>query len=225
MGINNVMNSDSVYNSKSTANERIGQTKKPEKNSGADKHSDAAAVYEKSSENNSEMAAGTVYRRDDATIERLLAEADKRSQDLRELVEKMLLQQGHTFDATTDIYALLREGKVQVDPETRAQAQKDIAEDGYWGVKQTSDRLVSFAKALTGGDPSKADEMISAVKQGYEQAKKAWGGELPDICKETFDTAIRKLEAWRASASDDEAMESNAKASFTGQAAAVKQAK
>ena len=40
-----------------------------------------------------------------------------------------------------------------MDEKTRLQAQKDIAEDGYWGVEQTSERLVSFAKALSGGDP------------------------------------------------------------------------
>ena len=45
----------------------------------------------------------------------------------------MLLKQGKTLSNANDIYSLLREGKVEVDDETRAQAKKDIAEDGYWG--------------------------------------------------------------------------------------------
>ena len=68
------------------------------------------------------------------------------------LTGEMLLKQGQTLTDATDIYALLREGKLEVDPEVKAQAQKDIAEDGYWGVEQTSERLLSFAKALAGGD-------------------------------------------------------------------------
>ena len=167
---------------------------------GQNKAEDAAAVYEKSDNTN---ANKKVYKRDTATIDRLIDEAEKRSQSLRNLVEKMLLKQGETFEESTDIYALLREGKVQVDPETRAQAQKDIAEDGYWGVTQTSDRLVSFAKALTGGDPSKADEMIDAVKKGFGEATKTWGGDLPEISKNTMDAAINKLEDWRDSITEE----------------------
>lgn len=152
---------------------------------------DDGVVYEK------DTSVKKTYQRDQATIDRLLAEAEKSKQKLVDLVEKMLLKQGKTLNNANDIFPLLREGKVPVDEETRLQAQKDIAEDGYWGVEQTSDRLVSFAKALAGGDPSKADLMIDAVKKGFEQAKKAWGGELPQICKDTVDRAISKLESWR----------------------------
>lgn len=158
---------------------------------------DTAAVYETTS------APKKVYQRDQATIDRLLSEAEAGAKRLRDLVERMLLEQGKTLENASDIYKLLREGKVQVDEETRLQAQKDIAEDGYWGVEQTSERLVSFAKALSGGDPSKADIMIEAVKKGFEKATKAWGGELPQICKDTIDRTISKLESWRDSADED----------------------
>jgi hypothetical protein len=218
MGVNGVTNAASAYDSKSHVKENVKSDKNSEKKQS--NYSDTAAVYEKNDSKTTEK----VYTRDSATIERLLAEADKRAQSLRQLVEKMLLKQGQTFDDSTDIYGLLREGKVQADPETRAQAQKDIAEDGYWGIKQTSDRLVSFAMALTGGDPSKANEMIDAVKKGYEQAKKAWGGSLPGICKDTYDAAISKLENWRDSVKDEESMEVTAEDAFKGQAAAAKQA-
>jgi hypothetical protein len=111
----------------------------------------------------------------------------------------MLLKQGETFDEATNIYSLLREGKVLVDEETRLQAERDISEDGYWGIEQTSERLLSFAKALSGGDPEKADIMIKAVKKGFEDAEKAWGGELPQISKDTLERTISKMESWRDS--------------------------
>lgn len=160
-----------------------------------------AAVYEPSNSDNSNKNG--IYKRDDDTINKLKAEAEKRTQQLRNLVEKLLLKQGETLTESDDIYKLLREGKVEVDPETAAQAKADIAEDGYWGVEQTSDRLVSFAMALTGGDPSKADLMIDAVKKGFEEATKAWGDTLPDICQRTIDTTIEKLNKWKNGTSSE----------------------
>lgn len=176
---------------KETRNEHVGETETKESST----ESSAAAVYEKS-----EPTAETekkIYTRDNATVERMLQEAEKRTQALRDLILKMMLKQGQTYKDATDVYGALREGKLKVDPEVSENAKKDIAEDGYWGVEQTSDRLVSFAKALAGSDPSKANEMIEAVKKGYEKAAKAWGGNLPEICKKTLDTAISKLESWR----------------------------
>lgn len=160
---------------------------------------DTAVVYEKSSEGDGKK----VYVRDEATVQRLKADHERRTQSLKELVERMLLKQGKAYTEGTNIFALIREGKLEVDPETRLQAQKDIADDGYWGVEQTSNRLVSFAIALSGGDPSKADLMIEAVKKGFEEAERIWGGKLPDISYKTLEAVIKKLEAWRDGLSED----------------------
>lgn len=186
----NVKASNSDYNAKQKVNEKV----KP-----GEFHEDetSAAVYEKTIPGKEGKPA--TYSRDQVTIERLKEEAERRTQELRNLVEKMLLKQGYTLTESDDMYALLREGKVEVDPETRAQAQKDIAEDGYWGIEQTSERLVSFAKAVSGNDPSKADLMISAIKDGFEQATKTWGDELPKICKDTLEVTLKKLEDWKTS--------------------------
>ncbi|QHQ60395.1 hypothetical protein Ana3638_06085 [Anaerocolumna sedimenticola] len=194
MGLNGITSAASVYGSTKT-----NQTKSKDTTGKAVTDSNQetpSAVYEKSAD---EGTKKVVYKQDTATISQLKADAEKRTRQLRNLVEKMLLKQGQTFDEST-MYQLLREGKVPVDEETAAQAKADIAEDGYWGVNQTSDRLVSFAKALTGGDPDKIDEMIDAVKKGFEQATKTWGGELPDICKQTLDTTMKKLDEWKKSA-------------------------
>lgn len=192
MSINGISNVNSSYENKSTAKTKTNSSSQSEQAKASE--NSTAAVYEKS-----EQSAETkkIYSRDQVTIDRLKAEADRRTQSLRDLVQKLLLAQGETFTASTDIYSLLREGKVQVDEDTRLQAQKDVAEDGYWGVEQTSDRMVDFAKALSGGDKSKANDLINAVKKGFEEATKAWGGDLPEISKRTMDAAISKLEAWR----------------------------
>lgn len=41
--------------------------------------------------------------------------------------------------------------------------------------------------------------MIAAVKKGFDEATKAWGGELPEICKSTIDETIKQLEDWKNS--------------------------
>ncbi len=191
MSVNGISSATKGYESNLASPAKTNQ--KTEKDQG--KAQDSAAVYEKSEQPTEESKK--IYTRDQITIDRLKADAQRRTQSLKNLVQKLLVKQGETYSEATDFYQLLREGKVQVDEETRLQAQKDIAEDGYWGVEQTSNRLVEFAKALAGSDPSKADELINAVKKGFEEAGKAWGGELPELCKKTIDTTISKLEAWR----------------------------
>ena len=62
-----------------------------------------------------------------------------------------------------DIWKFLAKGDFTVDAATKAQAQKDISEDGYYGVKQTSERLFDFASALAGDDVEKMKKMQTAI--------------------------------------------------------------
>ena len=217
MSVNGITNVAQSYDNKSTAktnqNQQVADEEKQKST-----ESEPAVVYEKSEQ----TVEKKVYQRDTVSIDKLMAEAEKRTQSLRDLVEKMMRKQGKAYNDATDIYAILRKGKLEVDPETRAQAQKDIAEDGYWGVDQTSERMLSFAKALAGGDPSKANEMIDAVKKGFEEATKTWGGELPEISKRTLDATLSKLEAWRDSINGDSTMNNSAAQTFKNQAASGK---
>jgi len=191
MGIQGISNYSGTQTEYVSYEQKKAKNEKTQNNNG--ENNNDAVIFEK------DDYVSKTYQRDQATIDRLLEETEKNKQRLIDLVEKMLLKQGQTFNRAENVYALLREGKVPVDEETRLKAQKDIAEDGYWGVEQTSERLVSFAKALSGGDPAKADLMIEAVKKGFQQAEEVWGGELPQICRDTLDRTISKLESWRDS--------------------------
>ena len=122
------------------------------------------------------------------------ADAEAHTQQLQSIVQQMISKQGQTFNNANDIWSILAGGNFTVDAATKAQAEKDIAEDGYWGVEQTSDRIIDFATALTGGDPDKIEEMREAFKKGYKQAEKTWGGELPDISKRTYDAVMEKFD-------------------------------
>lgn len=122
------------------------------------------------------------------------ADADARTAQLRSLVEKMMTGQATAYGKANDIWSFLRSGNYTVDPATKAQAQADIAEDGYWGVNQTSDRIIDFAKALTGGDPDKIEDMRAAFEKGFKKAGKTWGGDLPDISQRTYDAVMEKFD-------------------------------
>ena len=65
---------------------------------------------------------------------------------------------------------------LEVGDATRVKAQQEIAEDGFWGVAQTSARAIEFAKALSGGDPSKIALLRDAIEAGYQAAEEARGG-------------------------------------------------
>lgn len=153
----------------------------------------AAAEYEKSEVSDKKQTA----KYDAATIEKMKAEAEMKTAQLRSLVEKMLLKQGQKFTTLADAFDMIKEGTIEVDDETAAEAAKEVADDGYWGVEQTSERLFSFAKALAGNDPTKADSMLEALQKGYDQAAKQWGGELPELCQKTLEAAQKKLADWR----------------------------
>ena len=159
-----------------------------------EKKDDSGVVYEPSTSAAKTDSTKKTYTPDTNLINKLKAETEARTAQLRSLVEKMISGQTNTYGKANDIWQFLRSGNYTVDAATKMQAQADIAEDGYWGVKQTSDRIISFANALTGGDPDKIEEMREAFKKGYAQAEKTWCGSLPDISQRTYDAVMKKFD-------------------------------
>lgn len=155
-----------------------------------------AAEYTKSAPSTTVEQA---IKHDNVTIEKLKAEAELRTSQLRSVVEKMMLKQGQQFTTLSDAFDMIEEGIITVDDEVAKEAQEEISEDGYWGVNQTSDRLFSFAKALAGNNPANADKMLEALQKGYDAATASWGGELPELCKKTLEATQKKLTEWRDS--------------------------
>ena len=154
-------------------------------------------VFEKTSETTTDSSK-SIYSKS-SVIAKLKSDQESRMASLQSLVEKLLVKQGDRFNSSLPLAAQFRKAAQAADPATILQAQKDVAEDGYWGVEQTSERLAQMAIALSGGDKSKADTMIAAMKKGFDQATKAWGEKLPDICQKTMDTAIEKVNKWKNS--------------------------
>ncbi len=157
------------------------------------------AVYEKS-DDSLEKAPYSINKmsKEDraALVEQLKSEAAEREKQLLSLVQKTIAGQVGAYGKANgdDIWKILSSGNFTVDAATKAQAQKDISEDGYWGVKQTSQRLFDFASALAGDDVEQMKKMQSAMEKGFKEATKAWGRELPSISSQTMDAANKLFE-------------------------------
>ncbi|MCR4588807.1 MAG: hypothetical protein K5682_10400 [Lachnospiraceae bacterium] len=151
----------------------------------------AAAVYEPS-ENTStaEKAKGA----NAALAAQLKADQENRINQLKDLVAQMMNKQAGTAGLADDMWKFLAKGDFEVDEETRAKAQEDISEDGYWGVKETSNRILDFAVALAGTDTDALEKMRDAFEKGFAQAEETWGGELPEICQQTYSAVLQKFD-------------------------------
>ena len=157
----------------------------------------AAAVFEKSDDSDTKSASSAKESDRTKIIRQMQADVASRQQQLLNIVQKMMGKQAKAYGiANSDndeesMWRFLAKGDFTVDAATKAQAEADIAEDGYWGVKQTSERILDFATTLAGNDPEKLEKMRAAFEKGYAQAEKTWGGELPEISKKTFDAVMK----------------------------------
>lgn len=135
-----------------------------------------------------------------AIVEQMKKDLANRKNQLSDLVSQMLSKQAGT-SKLADLFTPDRLRNVSA--EDIAKAKDDISEDGYWGVKQTSQRLFDFASALAGDDVEKMKEMQAAMEKGFKQATKAWGQELPGICKDTLNAANKLFDDYYASKNVD----------------------
>lgn len=209
MSVTNIASQTQVYDSYNAQNAaKTSDTVKKEdaaKKSEVAKNADAkndGVVYDKSNEtsDSSKKATYSVNKMsaDDraALVKQLKADEESRQQQLTSLVQQMMTKQATTYTNANDMWKFLAKGDFTVDAQTKLQAQKDIAEDGYYGVQQTADRLFDFASALAGDDVDKMKKMQTAMQKGFDQATKAWGQKLPDISQKTMDAANKKFEEY-----------------------------
>lgn len=126
---------------------------------------------------------------DKTTIDQLKMDADQHYQNLRRMVQELLQRQGKSFNE------LDSHTKINVDETTRSEAQKLVSEDGPLGIEAMSDRIVDFAKAISGGDKTKLATLKDAINKGFSEAEKVLG-ELPEISQKTHDRIMEKLDIW-----------------------------
>ncbi len=196
MDVNNKLSGISTATPKTTS----ATTTKKQQNTTTEKTDtvDNSKAYQVEISGKEETGKTEKYAVNQKEFARMIEENERKSQQLINLVNSLFDKQAekNSFASFADLSEAIKNGSVQVDPETVAKAKEDIAEGGYYSVGKTSDRLVDFAKAISGGNPDKIGEMRDAVIKGFEEAEKAWGGKLPQISKDTFNATMDKFDSW-----------------------------
>ncbi|NLY74728.1 MAG: hypothetical protein GX075_05435 [Firmicutes bacterium] len=129
------------------------------------------------------------------TIQELKDECENSLSHLRQIVTALLKRQGLEFRDISEIKPKEWDD-VTIDEIAQAEAQTMLEGDGELSPAKVSDRIVNFAKAISGGDKSKFDLLKKAIDDGFEAARIDFGDELPGVCKETYQLTMEKLEAW-----------------------------
>ncbi len=121
----------------------------------------------------------------------MIDQSNQKVQQFIDMLGNMLKQQGLTWSKVVS-----GEQKLSADPQTVEAAKQAISPDGEFGIKNTADRILNFAKAAAGNDPTKLAQLKDAIQQGFDSAAQFFGGKLPDISNQTHDVIMNELDKW-----------------------------
>lgn len=122
----------------------------------------------------------------------MLEESERKAQAIIDLIRPLVEQQGLNFAKVAS-----GEQRLTADPATIEAAQAAIADGGEFSVEKTAERILNFAKAAIGDDPSRLDAIRAAVEKGFEEAKQMLGGALPDISQKTYAMIQGEFDRWK----------------------------
>lgn len=160
----------------------------------AEASSDKVTLQNQSSQPASDVTyadprAGNVKAQPD--LQSLLEESNRKAQQIIDLIIPLVKQQGLNLAKVVS-----GEQRLNVDAATIEKAKAAIAEDGEFGIKQVAERILSFARAVIGNDPSKLEAVRAAVEKGFKQASDILGGTLPDISQKTHSVIMAEFDRW-----------------------------
>jgi hypothetical protein len=78
---------------------------------------------------------------------------------------------------------------------TQDEAQDLVSEDGFFGITQTSDRSAGFVLAFAGDDLELLQKGREGMVQGFKEAEKMFGGQLPEISYKTQERTLALIDA------------------------------
>lgn len=155
-----------------------------------------------------ETSTSQPQRRFNADIGRMReiwSENERQVESFRRLVETLLNNQiervsaaGGEWDSSDP------DAMVEIDEATRVTAAESIEKGGYYSAESVATRLLDFAVAVSGGDPSRLDVLRRAVERGFEAAERQWGGELPEISQQTRAAVMNGFDQWQANGSSSD---------------------
>ena len=85
------------------------------------------------------------------------------------------------------------EGKPILDL-TVDEAKELVGEDGFFGITQTSNGVANFVFNFAGDDLEKLQKGRDGIIQGFEEANKLFGGNLPEISYKTQERTLALID-------------------------------
>lgn len=100
---------------------------------------------------------------------------------------------GKQSEGGMDLSNIGYEGK-PITELTSEEASELISDDGFFGITQTSDRVANFVFSFAGNDLELLEKGREGIVQGFEEANKLFGGELPEISYKTQERTLALLD-------------------------------
>lgn len=85
------------------------------------------------------------------------------------------------------------EGKAITDL-SEEEATALISDEGFFGVEKTSQRVADFVLNFSGDDIELLKKGREGIVQGFEEANRLFGGELPEISYRTQDNTLKLID-------------------------------
>ena len=129
---------------------------------------------------------------DSIEINKLIEDNDKRINDFKESIRKMISKQGETSNLT------LFGQELTVSVEDSQKSAESIKDGGEYSVDVVANRIMDMAMALSNGDKSKISLLKDAVNKGFEAAGLEFNNSegLPEICNKTYDEVMKRFDEW-----------------------------
>ena len=130
---------------------------------------------------------------DVTSVDSLLKDQEKRKLELLEMIRDCVTDQAnrnYSFFKTDDEIVNLEDLIAETSPTS------PLEEHDVWGIQAVADRIMAMAESFVGTDSSVFATIKQAVLDGFADAEKKWGGELPQICQDTMKEINNRFDAW-----------------------------
>ena len=106
---------------------------------------------------------------------------------------------GQSLDKVKELLSKLDVSKTgysgkAIHDKTPYEANVFVADDGFFGVSQSSKRLSDFVLAGGGDDVEKLKAGREGMLKGFKDAEQIWGEKLPDIAYQTIQKATETID-------------------------------
>lgn len=114
-----------------------------------------------------------------------------KNESMKDMVTQLLTGQANANGDKNNIQAQLNEILSSLDIEPIEADSED-----FWGAEKTAQRILDFAKSLSGGNADAFETLRNAFEKGFGESEKIWGDKLPDVCYDTYDLVQKGFDEW-----------------------------